>query len=537
MKYMKKLASLLLALVMVFALATTASAADDTYTIKLTGTTASPTAGHTFTVYQIFTGDLYEGVLSNVKYGANYTPGSTTTNDPVPEADLKAITDARVFADSLVNGNKLEGTFGSLNEGNDWTLENVPAGYYLIVDTTENLPQFDTRSSYIVQVVDDVTMAPKNSTSSFEKKVKDINDSEDTSIDDNAWQDSADHDIGDTVPYQIKASFTDLAEFGTYEVTFEDIMSKGLTYDENAVITMEYTVLKEDGTTASGTKNVTDNFTDTKTTYTGTGADDKYAGGTALTFTNGNIKALVASEGNLVSANFTVDYTCTLNAEAVIGETGNPNKARMIFDREPDSDGKGTTPWDVNIVFTFKTDVNKVDPELKPLAGAEFKLEKFIASETGSTTYKGVLGDWSTLTLVKNTEGTVFSFTGLDDGYYRISETKAPDGYNAIDPIYFTVTAEHDVLADDPKLTDLQATVVKDDGTAYTEEEIADGMIATFTVTKSTGELDTDIVNKAGTLLPETGGIGTTIFYIVGGVLVLAAIVLLVTKKRMNREG
>ena len=537
MKNMKKLASLLLALVMVFALATTALAVDETYTLKLTGTTASPTAGHTFTVYQIFTGDLYEGVLSNVKYGANYTPGSTTTNDPVPEADLKAITDARVFADSLVNGNLLEGTFGTLNEGNNWTLDNVPAGYYLIVDTTETLPEYDTRSSYIVQVVDDVTMAPKNSTSSFEKKVKDINDSEDTGIEDNAWQDSADHDIGDTVPYQIKASFTDLAEFDAYEVSFEDIMSKGLTYDENAVITMQYTVLKEDGTTATATKDVTTSFNGTETTYAGAGADDKYAGGTALTFTNGNIKALVASEGNLVSANFTVDYTCTLNAEAVIGETGNPNKARMIFDREPDSDGKGTTPWDVNIVFTFKTDVNKVDPELKPLAGAEFKLEKFIASETGSTTYKGVLGDWSTLTLVKNTEGTVFSFTGLDDGYYRISETKAPDGYNAIDPIYFTVTAEHDVLADDPKLTDLQATVVKDDGTAYTEEEIADGMIATFTVTKSTGELDTDIVNKAGTLLPETGGIGTTIFYIVGGVLVLAAIVLLVTKKRMNREG
>ena len=182
----------------------------------------------------------------------------------------------------------------------------------------------------------------------------------------------------------------------------------------------------------------------------------------------------------------------------------------------------GTTPWDVNIVFTFKTDVNKVDEDKQPLTGAEFTLQKFVASAEGSTTYKGVTGDWADRALVKNETGTVFSFTGLDDGEYRITENKAPDGYNAIDPIYFTVTAEHTVDPAALQLTSLNADVVKSDGTAYTAAEKADGKLAVA------------VENKPGVVLPETGGIGTTIFYVVGGLMVLAAVVLLVTKKRMN---
>ena len=132
---------------------------------------------------------------------------------------------------------------------------------------------------------------------------------------------------------------------------------------------------------------------------------------------------------------------------------------------------------------------------------------------------------------------SVFTFKGLDDGEYRLTETTTPQGYNTIDPISFTVTAGHiDTWTGQDRtsiLTDLQGT----------DKNTAEGQI-TFTATKTTnnnketfnGDLSTNVINKSGSLLPSTGGIGTTIFYIVGVVLVLGAGVLLVTKKRMNTD-
>ena len=524
---MKKIIALALALIMVLGLATTASAEGETtgFTIHLNGTTQKPTAGHTYTVYQIFVGDLEtldgEQVMTNIKYGTGYG----TKDAEVTAADLAAITDARAFADDLIENSKLNESYGELKEANSWTLQNVPAGYYLIVDSTLKLPDGHTRSSYIVEVVDDVNVSPKSTVVDVQKKVKDINDSVDADM--SAWQDSADHDIKDTVPYQIVSNIDDIALFEDYRVAFNDVMSKGLTYNEDAKVTLAYTVEKADGTTATGTKDVTENFPLTSAAYAGD--ETKYVGGTVYTFTCTDLKALVANEGNLVKATITIDYTCTLNENAVVGEAGNPNMVNVEYDREPDDDqpeiNPGKTPWDVCIVFTFKTDVKKVhqtgvDAEGKPiyaeLTGAEFKLEK----------YDLKTDSWKEIKVVKNDAGTVFSFNGLDDGKYRIVETKAPDGYNKIDDIYFTVTAEHTVEAADPKLTDLQAT--------QTEADLEAGEIATFKVELKDGAITTDVVNEAGVELPETGGMGTTLFYIIGGLLVAGAAILLITKKRMS---
>ncbi|MGM9538975.1 MAG: SpaA isopeptide-forming pilin-related protein, partial [Candidatus Onthomonas sp.] len=119
-------------------------------------------------------------------------------------------------------------------------------------------------------------------------------------------------------------------------------------------------------------------------------------------------------------------------------------------------------------------------------------------------------------------EGTTFTFSGLDDGDYRLTETTTPAGYNTIEDIYFTITAEHEIESDNPALTSLSGNV--------TTGEI------TFTSSTTEGSLSTNVVNKAGSTLPETGGMGTTIFYVLGGILVVGAVVLLVTKKRMNGE-
>jgi LPXTG-motif cell wall-anchored protein len=145
----------------------------------------------------------------------------------------------------------------------------------------------------------------------------------------------------------------------------------------------------------------------------------------------------------------------------------------------------------------------------------------------------GIMGDWEAQDVVKTDAGKVFTFKGLDDGYYRLTEDDAPNGYNKIDPIEFEVTAEHDVTWETEKREDLLSSLT---GNVLTgeitfnpvEEKYDEGKV----VSQKAG-LSADVINQAGVVLPETGGIGTTIFYIVGGLLAVAAVVLLITKKRM----
>ncbi|MBO5976381.1 MAG: LPXTG cell wall anchor domain-containing protein, partial [Oscillospiraceae bacterium] len=148
------------------------------------------------------------------------------------------------------------------------------------------------------------------------------------------------------------------------------------------------------------------------------------------------------------------------------------------------------------------------------LTGAEFTLEK----------YNKATDSWIAIDQVETTAGAVFTFEGLDDGNYRLTETETPDGYNSIEPIEFTVTADHDIVWE----TQIRTEVLNSLSGNVTTGEIE------FTVDTAAGPLSSDVENMAGIELPETGGIGTTIFYIVGGLLVAAAVILLVTKKRMS---
>ncbi|MCI6757106.1 MAG: LPXTG cell wall anchor domain-containing protein [Lachnospiraceae bacterium] len=119
-------------------------------------------------------------------------------------------------------------------------------------------------------------------------------------------------------------------------------------------------------------------------------------------------------------------------------------------------------------------------------------------------------------------EDTTFTFSGLDDGDYKLTETTTPAGYNTITPVEFTISAEHDTDSADPNLTSLS-------GNATTGE-------ATFTADKDAGSLTTDIVNKKGSTLPSTGGRGTTMIYIIGAALVVTAGVVLVMRKKMSGD-
>lgn len=493
MKHAKKFASLLLALVMVFALATTAFAAEDTTISAPEGST------RTYEVYQIFTGDLHEGVLSNIKWGKNGTGSKgaavdQTTLDALAAVNGKSDTEKLTEIQKYV---KLDSEkFGTVSNGNPLT---VPTGYYLIKD---NGPVNDGEaySLYVVQVVGPTTISPKVGTTTSDKKVDDKNDSN-TTEDATTWQDSADYDIGDAVPFKLSATIAqDYANYTHgYKLTFHDKEDTGLSFNKNSV------KVYVDGTLiTTGYEVVTEGLTD------GCTFEVRFA----------NLKEITSVHaGSVIS----VEYTSTLNNQAVIGSTGNKNTSHVSYTNNPNDEQTGEggkTPDDVVIVFTYQTIVNKVtknpnyDPTVEgseeyiPLKGAGFTLYK----KNASGTYEAVGSE------LKSADMTTFTWSGLDDGDYKLVETTTPAGYNTIADIEFTITATHDMTSDNPTLISLSG------GDKFT------GVI-------STGVVSANIENQSGAQLPSTGGIGTTIFYVLGSVLVLGAAVLLVTKKRMSTKG
>ena len=517
MKHARKLAGILLAMVMALALALPAFAdetANDNGSTNTSNTVEiSAPAGstRTYDVYQIFTGTLSGNVLSDVKWGKN---GTGTVGEAVPEGTLKALTDVNSLSDTeklaeISKYVKMDSEkFGTVSDGSPLK---APTGYYLIKDNGP-LNDGEAYSLYVVQIVGPTTISPKVGTVTSEKKVDDKNDSN-TTQDEVKWEDSADYDIGDYVPFQLKATIAqDYDNYKVYKLTFHDKESAGLTFKpETVVVKIDGHVVNSGDYTVTSPASDRDtfdvSFTDLKTVT----AADNYK----------------AHAGSVI----TVEYSSTLNDQAVLGSAGNPNTMHITYSNNPNDDQggeNGKTPDDKVIVFTYKVVANKVtknsaydaskDPEKTgidsdghkefiPLEGAGFTLYK----KNASGEYVAVGSE------VKGGEMTTFTWTGLDDGDYKISETTTPDGYNTAADIEFTITAAHDVLSTNPTLTSLSG------GNKFTGEV-------------NTGVITTDIQNNKGSTLPETGGIGTTIFYVVGSILVLAAVVLLITKKRMSED-
>lgn len=499
MNLTKKLFSYIVAIAMIFTLtafaggAVNAADAKTPYTLTLQndGKTA-----HTFEVYQIFTGDLSEGILSNVQWGNGVSEdGQTALGDAAAKAEaLAKSTDslaAKTFAEDLQKYLQ-NGTEKEVAANQTASIEGLAAGYYLVKDKASSQNQTNgAYTSYILKVVKDTTATTKLDVPTVEKKVQDTNDSTGET---SGWQDSADYDIGDDVPYQITGSMpANIGDYKSYKYVFTDTMSKGLTYTaNNAKIKI-------------GDTDVTSSFKEAVTTQ-----ED---GSTVVTWTCHDLKT--AGVELTPTTKVVVTYKATLNTSAVIGSAGNPNTVNLTYSNNPNKGGDGETgktPDDKNIVFTYKAVVNKVDQEQKTLAGAAFKLEK-----------KNNQGVYNLVKSFTAGEETTFTFSGLDDGDYRLTETTTPAGYNTIAPIDFTITATHDVEADNPQLRELTVSKVSD-GTTFTDD-------------KDAGSLTTDVVNKKGSTLPETGGMGTTLLYAVGGVLVaLAAAYIIISKKHEKAE-
>ena len=355
------------------------------------------------------------------------------------------------------------------------------------------------------------------------------------------YNDVADWDIGDRVPFKLIAAVPqNIDSYEEYTFIFHDTLSAGLTLDPESLHVY---------VTETTNANINEFLPQNEDLYDVSDVDVDGS----FTVTIPNIKALNSHDH---AANFIiVAYDAILNANAEIGLDGNPNSVSLEFSNDPNGDGLGRTAEDTVIVFTYELDGTKVDGKTQAaLQNAKFvllngakteaamvvdgKVKEWVKVATEAAaddvqmpeTYEGwlELNQQHNGLILTSAEGGTFKIAGLDDGTYFLREIQAPNGYNLLeDPVELVITATtangqnwNGIAAD--ALTGLPITV--DNGAAQN------------------GDLDTGIVNvtvenNRGATLPETGGMGTTLFYIIGGLLVVGAGILLVVRIRMKAHN
>ncbi len=513
MKRVKRVLALLAAFALVLAMAVPAWAEEATCSIT------APNNRHNYEVYQIFTGTLSENngtkVLSDIKWGQNGTNGDTpvTVGKSVPENVLKEITDVAEKSDSeklkvIEKYVNLKGEkFITVNSG---TTENVPAGYYLIKDADNYDNQHDAYTQFIVEVAGKVIFQPKTDYPTVEKKVQENSKTTGTTGDyGGKYNDVADYSIGDAVPFKLIGSVPDMSQYSTYKYTFHDTLANSLT----APVKADVKVYISSDKAGSDKQEITSNFTVT-------------VSGQEITVHTDDLKTITDSADKYIL----VEYSAVLNSNAAINkenvtgtDKGNINQVYLTYSNNPRNGSEaGKTPVDTVIVFTYKIEATKVDGGTnKGLKGVTFRIYKMSDDKKlYAQVAEGKLKDWITTAndncVLTSGEDGKFSLAGLDDGTYFIEEITPLPGYNSIDPVEIQVNGK---------------TNNGQTGNGATSE-LTD---VTFTVGGETADAIT-IVNNAGTTLPSTGGMGTTVFYVVGGGLMAVAVVLLVTKKRMENK-
>ena len=538
MKHLRKIVSIFLTAIMVLAMCIPVMAdASSIRTYTLTINKAGQ--GHTYEVYQIFRGVLSESegnkILSDISWGAgidtdkisSFTYGNKSTAEEIANyLSNKSETEGKAFATEV---NKVLGTVTAtaktLEGETAVVISGLQAGYYLIKDV--NVPEQSAYTEVLLKVVGDAEVDTKMDVPTVEKKVKEnvkeINEEghdTDTRIPSysipSKYNDVADYCIGDHVPFQLIGTMpSNIDDYKLYSYKFVDTLSKGLTYDGNAVV-------KIDGTKVDGiTPEVQTDTATGITTITITFADIK------------NVSNTIKIDGE---TKVVVDYTATLNANANIGLNGNENIVYLNFSNNPNGTGIGKTKEDKVIVFTYELETKKVDGKNtdKTLSGAKFKLLSSDQLKGAKVNENGIFEEWVDISnateLVTGQKG-VIEIKGLDDGTYYIKEIEAPEGYNKLkENVKVTISASTNNGQNWSGNNAISAISVKYKMSSSDTKDV-DGSSSL-----PDGKVTVTIANNQGSTLPETGGIGTTIFYIVGVVLVLGAGVLLVTKKRMNAD-
>lgn len=534
-----------LAFTMAFAMGLTASAADYTITI----TKPEGDIDRTYEAYQIFQGNLSGNTLSDIEWGTGIN-GAAFLDELKKNAPFTSCTDAKTVAEKLATFEnnsdgavafaKLAGKFLTTATGSATATSSatgkitVPAaGYYLLKDVTTVTD--DALSLNILKVVKDVTVNPKADHPTVDKKIG-------TDISTGVAANEA--TIGDKVPFVIASKVPQMQGYTKYFFVLNDSMTAGLTYNKDVAIKIGTTTLAADAYDV---------------TYDDTANTMKIV-----------IKDFIQYKSE-AGKDIVVTYSATLNEKADLTQAGNKNTVKLTYsnnpnvdykgDNEPDTtDPVGVTPEHVTVTYSTKLQLTKVDgaDHNVKLEGVEFQITgtsiktavskgEYFKQDAAGTYYQLKDGTFTETDPTAETEskyvstsvkyakvtdtteqtkmqkvtasGTtdangLITFEGLGAGTYYITELKTKSGYNLLTaPITVVITATPGT-------------------TSCTWTATINGENATF----ADNMVKLTVENNKGSDLPITGGIGTTIFYVIGGLLVCGAVVMAITKKKLSVE-
>lgn len=551
MKHMRKLLAMVLAVIMVMSLATTAFAAEG-YSITINNTNKNVSIdGMTYKAYKVFdltlgakttTGEGEDTVTTygaysysikstdwawttlvadattnekgviTTKYGIKLTPSASDATlyavEEVTEGSMKA----RELADALtaVLPETADGSAIAANE--KATIELNKAGYYAVYGTAvPKDPASETVETVVAALAltttdPTATVVPKVEVPTLDKKITGQH------VLDDAGK-AATAEVGSTVSFQIDSSVPDLTGYSKYTFTITDTMTNGLTftYPRDVVVTI-------DG------ENKTEDV-------------DIVINGQKLTVTIPYTVLKAAKKGDAI----VVTYSAVINEKALTTNY-EKNTAKLTYSNNPSTDETNDTPEKTVYVIDVDINVNKVAgaENGSKLANAQFKVFKgsVIPADDAEVWYKWddenkkvtwVAKDDADTFTTDNNGKFVPAVQGLEaeknGTTYGLLEIAAPDGYNLLDaPVIVTLTAAYSNDANGEKATvSAEGAEVTNGTVTLSAEQNTSQPLATATV-----------INKTGTELPSTGGMGTTLFYVFGAILMVGAAVLLVTKRRMN---
>lgn len=484
--------------------------------ITITGTYET---SHKFEIYQVMTGTKNaDGTFTNLKWGADvtaYDEAAVSAGDDVTSAQATAIAglaDAGTLPPMLT----LKSTgraYADQSGTSDVAFENLAEGYYIVKDVTNLGQADDANSAWIVQVAGTgTTIEIKNAKPTVDKLIWDEEDDAEQGHSE-GWGESADHSINEQFQFKLIATIPDdehLKEYTSYDITFNDSMSNGVTF-ENIVS------VKVNGTPIETTQ------------YTTTGTDSANKDGLSWTLTIPNLNTIAGAAWGEQQVIVEVIYNAHLNKNAVVDEASreggtttdtNNNQVFLNYSNNPDGTGQGgntpgRTPTDTVWAFTYEMDNTKYkinNSDGNELQGAEFALLDGSGVEI-SLIYDDTLAAYRPVATGENAERMVsaangqFNIKGLDAGTYYLRETEAPANYNKI-------------------ANDIEVII------GATHKEQAGGNTVNLGLTGVDTGVDNKPVDTMNSTLPTTGGIGTTLFVFGGGATAAIVGVYLLSKKR-----